>query len=233
MGCTSLVGTPPVPESRGSAESRSIPEYLAPHQLPGRDLTRPAHIIANATEDLLVRWTIRGRPGAYAELVRRWSSKVEGLCHALVRQPQVVEELTQETFVRGYVALHTLRDPPSFAGWISGIARNVCRDWIQQGATAAVPFSQLGERWRVEDQLAGPSDEVPEIETSEEARRIQAAVERLPDDYRIVLTLYYYGDHTYADLAAMLGVASATINARLTKARAMLRRRLHPVVREP
>ena len=41
--------------------------------------------------------------------------------------------------------------------------------------------------------------------------------------------LYYYGDLTYRDLADMLGVSAATVNARLTKARAMLRQRLAEV----
>ena len=53
-----------------------------------------------------------------------------------------------------------------------------------------------------------------------------AEVESLPEQYREVLMLYYYQDVTYDDLAATLGVSAATINARLTKARAMLRERM-------
>jgi RNA polymerase sigma-70 factor (ECF subfamily) len=53
-----------------------------------------------------------------------------------------------------------------------------------------------------------------------------AAVDALPDDCRQVVLLYYYNDLTYRDLAHMLGVSPATINARLTRARALLRERL-------
>ena len=53
-------------------------------------------------------------------------------------------------------------------------------------------------------------------------------MEKLPEDYREVLMLYYYEDVTYRDLAETLGVSAATINARLTKGRAMLRERLKP-----
>jgi RNA polymerase sigma-70 factor (ECF subfamily) len=55
---------------------------------------------------------------------------------------------------------------------------------------------------------------------------LMAQVEALPDDYREVLMLYYYQDVTYRDLAELLGVSAATINARLTKGRALLRARL-------
>jgi RNA polymerase sigma-70 factor (ECF subfamily) len=54
-------------------------------------------------------------------------------------------------------------------------------------------------------------------------------VNQLDDDCREVLLLYYYQDVTYADLAELLGVSTATINARLTKARATLRERLRRV----
>ena len=53
-----------------------------------------------------------------------------------------------------------------------------------------------------------------------------AEVERLPLPYREVLMLYYHQDCTYQELADALGVSAATINARLTKARAMLRERM-------
>jgi RNA polymerase sigma-70 factor (ECF subfamily) len=66
-------------------------------------------------------------------------------------------------------------------------------------------------------------------ERREQAERLTREVERLPQPYREVLMLYYYqpgGGCTYQELARLLGVSSATINARLTKARQMLRQRM-------
>jgi RNA polymerase sigma-70 factor (ECF subfamily) len=51
-------------------------------------------------------------------------------------------------------------------------------------------------------------------------------VAALPEAYREAILLYYYDDVTYQEMAAILGVSTATVNARLTKARAMLRERL-------
>ena len=61
---------------------------------------------------------------------------------------------------------------------------------------------------------------------ADDERRLLAEVETLPESYREVILMYYYDDVTYYDVAAALGVSSATVNARLTKARAMLRERL-------
>ena len=63
-------------------------------------------------------------------------------------------------------------------------------------------------------------------ETTEQRRRVVAEVETLPEKLREIIMLYYYNDVTYQDLAGMLGVSSATVNARLTQARAALRERL-------
>jgi RNA polymerase sigma-70 factor (ECF subfamily) len=63
-------------------------------------------------------------------------------------------------------------------------------------------------------------------ERQEQLEELMASVDALPEDYREVILLYYYDDVTYRDLSQMLGVSTATINARLTKARAMLRARM-------
>ena len=60
----------------------------------------------------------------------------------------------------------------------------------------------------------------------DDLQRVRAEVAALPSVYREVVMLYYHQDMTYRDLAEMLGVSTATINARLTKARMLLRERL-------
>ena len=54
-----------------------------------------------------------------------------------------------------------------------------------------------------------------------ERHKIMSEVEDLPEDFRQAVMLDYYDDLTYRDLAQLLGVSTATINARLTKARAI------------
>jgi RNA polymerase sigma factor (sigma-70 family) len=70
------------------------------------------------------------------------------------------------------------------------------------------------------------SGTVAQLEREEERRQILAEIEALPEEYRTVIMLYYYQDHTYRELGKLLGVSAATVNARLTKARSLLRTRL-------
>ena len=65
-----------------------------------------------------------------------------------------------------------------------------------------------------------------EVEHADEMQHMMAKIETLSEEYREVLMLYYYNDLTYRDLAGLIGVSTATVNSRLTRARALLRERL-------
>ena len=169
----------------------------------------------------LVRQSLDGHPAAYEQLVRRWSARVLAVCHARVRNTSSAEDLAQETLLRGLRGLKTLEQPERFGSWLIGIAARTCLDWLKSSQRTEVGYGALGHDG--EEGVEAPSD-APE--SREECDRLMAEVQRLPEAYRETLMLYYHEDCTYQELAELLGVSAATINARLTKARAMLRERL-------
>jgi len=175
----------------------------------------------------LVRQVRAGKTAAYEELVRRWAGRITALCHARVKRAHLADELAQETLLRGFRALHSLTDPERFGSWLCGIALRACLDWLKAKQNAQVPFSVLGSDCNLGEDLHAKQHTVEaELERDEERRLILAEVEALPEECRTVVMLYYYQDLTYRDLAKILGVSSATVNARLTKARSLLRTRL-------
>jgi len=175
----------------------------------------------------LVRQTLDGRTAAYEELVRRWSARILAFCRAKVRSSHAAEDLAQDALLRAYRSLSSLSEPEKFGAWLRGIALRTCLDWLKRKQTHQVPFSVLGDGWRAAECLAESHGEAQRAtERGERLRRLLDEVEALPDEYREVLTMYYYDDVTYQELADVLGVSAATINARLTKARALLRERM-------
>jgi RNA polymerase sigma-70 factor (ECF subfamily) len=175
----------------------------------------------------LVRRALAGRTEAYGELVRRWAGRVTALCHAKVGRAHVADDLAQETLLRGFRALSALSDPGCFGPWLCGIAMRVCLDWLKTKKNAQVPFSVLGPHYDPDDHLQNPNSSTEnEVERDDERRHLLAEVEALPEECRQVVMLYYYQDLTYRELARILGVSAATVNARLTRARALLRERL-------
>jgi|SRR5437660_9589608 len=175
----------------------------------------------------LVRQTLAGRSQAYEELVRRWAGRITAMCHAKVGRAPEAEDLAQEALLRGFRSLSSLAEPEKFGSWLCGIAVHACLDWLKSKERTQIPFSVLSRDHDAEGFLGGRSDaDCCALDREEELSQLMAEVEALPEDYREVVMLYYYEDVTYRDLAQLLGVSAATINARLTKARAMLRDRL-------
>ena len=177
-----------------------------------------------------MREVLAGRREAYEELVRRWTPRVLAVCHAKVGRRGMSEDLAQEALLRGYVGLRTLSEPEKFGSWLHGIAVRTCLDWLKAKERTQVSFSDLGAPASPEEVFAGP-DSGPAspssaIEREDDVKQLLEEVEALPEEYRTVILLYYYDDVTYRDIAGMLGVSPATVNLRLTKARALLRRRL-------
>ncbi len=166
----------------------------------------------------LVREALLGRTGAYALLVHRWSARVLAVCHARVGNASTAEDLAQETLLRALRALRSIRDPDRFGAWICGIATRTSLDWLKSKQRTEVSTDAL-------ETLAGEAQ--PHGKDSNEAwDQLYQEIGQLPSACREVLMLYYYSESTYQELGEMLGVSAATINARLTKARKLLRHRL-------
>jgi RNA polymerase sigma-70 factor (ECF subfamily) len=168
----------------------------------------------------LVRQVLAGNKEAYNSLALRWAGRVTALCHARLGRADLAEELAQETLVRGFEELPSLSEPARFGPWLAGIAANTCRDWLKARQNSQVPFSALpGGSPAVP---AGPNP-LREAERSDDITRLKQAVEQLPEECRVVLMLFYYQQSSYRDIAYLLDVSPATVNARLTRARSLLR----------
>ncbi len=172
----------------------------------------------------LVRQVLAGHTNAYTQLVQRWAGRILALCHARLGRPDVAEELAQETLVRGFEELPSLADPARFGPWLAGIATNACRDWFKSRQNSQVPFSVLQSDGQPVPQPAAPA--IDEVERRDEAGWLLGEVEALPEEFRTVVLLFYYQQASYRDIAHLLDVSPATVNARLTRARVLLRGRL-------
>lgn len=155
-----------------------------------------------------------GRREAYAELVRRHGPAVAAVCASRVGGRGPVEDMVQEAFLRGFRMIATLEDPAKFPNWVCGIAIRACLDWLKAKERGQVSLDVL------------PDASAPEAAEDERGAALRREIEALPEIYREALTLFYYKKQSYQDMGRTLGITPAAVNARLTKARAMLRDKL-------
>ncbi|HEV3027838.1 MAG TPA: RNA polymerase sigma factor [Planctomycetota bacterium] len=176
----------------------------------------------DASDAALVGAARDGRREAYEVLIRRYAGAIAAVCRSKLGPRGPVDDMVQETFLRGYRAIATLTDPQKIGSWLHGIALRTCLDWIKDKERTEVSFDAVGAG---PDALQDRSRRL-EPDDGERPARVLGEVHALPEIYRETILLFYYQKQSYEEMGRMLGISAAAVNARLTKARAMLRERL-------
>jgi RNA polymerase sigma factor (sigma-70 family) len=165
----------------------------------------------------LVRRAVAGDRIALGELARGAFPKLVAICQARVGQRADAEELAQETLLRALRNLDRLESEQYFEAWLRGIADHLCIDWHRSRIRRS-SSDPPGDRVSVD-----PSQIVA---ARDEGEQLRQRIHELPMELKEVLYLHYYDEMTYDEMARWLGVARATVNERLAKARSQLKHKL-------
>jgi RNA polymerase sigma factor (sigma-70 family) len=166
---------------------------------------------APESDDELLHRLQRGDLDAFEAFFARHSTPIYRTAYALTGDPQVAEEVLQDTFVRAYDRRSTLRAGVSPLPWLHRVALNLCYTRLRQSRVRWEPISQaLG---RILRDLSGePHDFVEQRELSEIVR---AGIAALPPKQQSVVGLYYLRELSIRETADLLGVRPGTVKSRL------------------
>jgi RNA polymerase sigma-70 factor (ECF subfamily) len=174
-------------------------------------------------ENELVDRARSGDLAAFEDLVRLHQGTALRLAYLLVRDHAEAEDVTQEAFTRAYGAMNRFRPGAPFRPWLLTIVRNVSSNRRRSRGR------QIGLVVRVAaDPASGGAAPSPEAEvlSDERARLTLAAVESLPERYRLVVSCRFLLGLSEAETAATLGIAAGTVKSRTSRALDMMRSRL-------
>jgi RNA polymerase sigma-70 factor (ECF subfamily) len=178
------------------------------------------------TEVELVERSRRGDQRAFRALYDRHVDRTWRLAFRLLGDEEVARECVQDTFVRAYQRLDQFRGESSFATWLHTVTVRLAlnrRKSLRQMQGREVEFSVA------EDTV--PADNGP-APAPALRRRIEEAVDELPDIYRTVFVLYDLEGFTHEEIAGRLDIAIGTSKARLSRARTKLRVLLGDLIEE-
>ena len=162
--------------------------------------------------DELERWAAQAVEGdalAAAAFVRATQRDVWRLC-AHLTDAQVAEDLTQETYLRAFPALHRFQGRSSVRTWLLSIARRVCADHLRRKKRTPLTIVPEDGEW---PDLSRADDEVGD------AVAAQDAVDRLAPDRREAFVLTQLLGMSYAEAATVAGCPVGTIRSRVARAR--------------
>lgn len=176
----------------------------------------------------LVEAVLKGTHTSYNELVRRYKSLVTTYCYSRVGQRETAEDLAQETFVRGFTALEHLKKASAFHGWLLSIAHNVCIDYLRN-KSRTVPLEVFGVKDSQGEILLENKKDIGVMEKmagDEMHDKILAAINSMPEEYRVTLILRHVNEYSCEEIADALNISLGTVTSRLSRAHKILRDKL-------
>ena len=185
----------------------------------------------NSDVELVYR-ILDGDDSAFSELVKKYQKPVHALIWRKIGDFHIAEEITQDTFLKAYQRLSTLKKPQRFTSWLYVIAANNCKMWLRKKRLRMQSIEET-DSMRLEKATYSRYVSEENEQTIAEAKRevVKQLLAKLQESDRTVITLHYFSDMSAADIGAFLGVSVNTIKSRLRRAQQRLRKE-EPMVRE-
>jgi RNA polymerase sigma-70 factor (ECF subfamily) len=152
-----------------------------------------------------------GHPDDFRYLVRRYQAALLANLAGKLGDKDRAEEAAQETLVRAYFNMGKLKKPDAFFSWLLGIADLVAKEQRRK--------EQLQRR---REMVRSFSEEATPTELSQDYA-LETAIAELPEAYRKIILLRYYGGHSCNQIAEQLDMPLGTVTKTLSRAYAMLR----------
>jgi RNA polymerase sigma-70 factor, ECF subfamily len=141
----------------------------------------------------------------------------------LTGAPVEAQDLVQETYVRAVEAFQRLRNDSNLKGWLFAILRNLWFNELRRRRHGPQLLEVDADSHLADRLVANERDAQQILESEEDAKRVRAAIERLPVGFKEILTLREFEELSYQEIAAVLNCPVGTVMSRLGRARAKLR----------
>lgn len=176
------------------------------------DSALPSDALAAANEDTVVRLAMTGDAAAFSELVRRRQSAIRNLFRRVARDAALADDLGQQTFIRAWKAMPTLRSPEAFRGWLRKLAISC---WLTH---ARRPLREIALEDAIEPEAAGASIAVQ--------LDLDTALARLPNDVRLCIVLGYHEGMSHGEISRCTGIPLGSVKSHIARGAMRLRETL-------
>ncbi len=175
----------------------------------------------------------RGEKAAFDLLVRKYQHRIAKLVTRYVYDRAEVEDVTQEVFIKAYRALPGFRGDSAFYTWLYRIAINTAKNHLVfQGRRLPTTDVEAEEVELTDEGAALRENATPEhsVLTDEIARTVARALEALPEDLRVAITLREIEGLSYEEIAGIMECPIGTVRSRIFRAREVIDRELRPLL---
>ena len=174
----------------------------------------------------LVARILGGDRDRFTDLVARYEKRVVNYVYRITHRYEDAHDLTQEIFVKVFLALDRFDPKYQFSTWLFRIAQNSAIDALRKKSVAEVPLTRPAS----EDEDSKEREFADEgispyraLKNKQLSAAIEGAVENLPPDYRELIQLRHYAELSYEEIASMKKLPLGTVKNKLFRARNLLK----------
>jgi RNA polymerase sigma factor (sigma-70 family) len=162
----------------------------------------------------LIDRILAGDTAGYAVLVDRHKDMAYTIAYRIVGSREDAEEVVQDAFIKAFQALQGFRRTAKFATWLYRIVYNAAVSKQRQKKHAMQPIDDDSRVMNLADDDDG--------DVEERHRMLEMALMKLPEEERVLLTLYYIEDSNVDDIHQIMGISKPNVKIRLFRARKKL-----------
>jgi RNA polymerase sigma factor (sigma-70 family) len=171
---------------------------------------------AGLNQDELVIRCLEGDRQAYYALYKRYSRSMFNVGYRIVNDQAEAEDVLQESFVSAFGNLKNYRGDSTFGAWLKRIVINKAINHIKKSKHDRIPDD---EKWDVgEEDTSDPLEKFPFS-----VEQVRGAIEKLPEGYRLVLSLYLLEGYDHGEIAEILLITESTSKSQFNRAKKKLK----------
>ena len=175
---------------------------------------------------------LAGDEEAFTALVKKYERQIHAFVWRRVKDYHIAEEITQDTFLKAYEKLGTLRDPDRFSGWLYMIATRCSLTWLGE---KKIPMQSLEAMSKAEIEALFyaqyMAEQTEKLTTEKQREVVEYLLQKLPARERTAVVLHYLSEMSCEEIGDFLEVSPNTVKSQLHRARKRLKKEA-PMVRE-
>ncbi len=179
----------------------------------------------NDTE--LINQILNGNRNAFTYLVNRYQKLVVHIAGRIVQRQEILEDVCQEVFLKVYQNLGNYRNECKLSTWIATIAYNTGINYLRKNKKWEEVLPE--DATILKNLTCGRSEN---FETIDLHQYVRDQVEKLPVQYRTVLTLFHLEEFSYQEIEQITGMPEGTVKSYLFRARMLLKEKLKDIVND-
>ncbi len=175
-------------------------------------------------DQTLIQQILKGQHHAFLFLVNKYQNLVLHMVSRMVARQEDVEDICQEVFIKVFSKLKTFKHESKLSTWIASIAYRVCLNHLRKEERQKMYYTDTTAYLHTLDN--NMCDVSINIERKELKQCIVDEIEKLPIQYRTLITLYHLEEFSYKEIENITGIKIGTIKSYLARARAILKEKL-------